>query len=396
MSGVKKAAAHRAGGAARGLSAVRGRGARPRIEATQADRDLAERLAAWFGRAARTELPWRDGPAGARDPYRVLVSEAMLQQTQVSRVLERFPRFMARFPDVRALAAADEHAVLAEWSGMGYYRRARNLHAAAKMIVEEFGGRVPREVESLRRLPGVGRYTAGAIASMAYNEAAPIVDGNVARVLLRIHGRDAASDDRKVQAWLWERAEALAAASDRPGVVNEALMELGATVCVPGPALPRCQACPLNASCAAKREGRQAEIPRPKARARQKNLYCGVVVARRSDGAILMEQRPGKGMWAGLWQAPTLESAERPVSAGEVAAAIGVRAGLLRPESNFEHQTTHRRVLFCVWRAEVDERAAAGISRGLWMTAAKAAGLGLSNAQRRILADALGGGTLWA
>lgn len=320
----------------------------------------------------------------------------MLQQTQVSRVVERFPRFMARFPDVRALAAADEHAVLAEWSGMGYYRRAKNLHAAAKMVVDEFGGEVPREVEVLRRLPGVGRYTAGAIASIAYNQAAPIVDGNVARVLLRVHGRDAASDDKQVQGWLWERAAALAAATDSPGVVNEGMMELGATVCVPGPALPRCEVCPLNAMCVARREGKQAEIPRPKARARQKNLYCGVVVVRRNDGALLMEQRPGKGMWAGLWQAPTVESLEKPVSVGDMAAAVGVRAGLLKPESNFEHQTTHRRVLFCVWRAEVDDCAATAVSRGLWMSAERAAGLGLSNAQRRILADALGGGTLWA
>lgn len=366
------------------------------VEASLADRELATALTRWLTRHAR-DLPWRaSGPPGQRDAYACLVSEAMLQQTQVSRVVERFPKFMARFPTVQALAAADEHDVLAEWSGMGYYRRARNLHAAARLIVEQHGGRVPRQVGELRALPGVGRYTAGAIASIAFDEPAPIVDGNVARVLLRVHGRDAASDDKRVQPWLWAHAEALATASSRPGAVNEALMELGATVCVPCPALPRCEACPLNQWCVARGEGRQAEIPRPKTRARQKNLYCGVALVRRADGALLMEQRPGQGMWAGMWQAPTIESGEQPVSARDVAAAIGIRASLLRPESNFEHQTTHRRVLFSVWRADVDDRAAGSVTRGLWMKVDKLAGLGMSNAQRRILADALGGGTLWA
>lgn len=356
--------------------------------------DIARRLARWFETPGMARsLPWRIGPAGRRDPYAVLVSEAMLQQTQVARVIERFPRFMARFPALAALASAPEQVVLAEWSGMGYYRRARNLHAAAGMIVEEFGGRVPTSVPDLRRLPGVGRYTAGAIASIAFDQPAPIVDGNVARVLLRIHGRDAAADDRSVQPWLWERAGGVAAATGRPGLVNEALMELGATVCLPAPAAPRCDRCPLAERCGAFRTGRQLEIPRARTRARPKFLYCGVVVLTRDDGRVLVEQRPPKGMWAGLWQAPTVEDPHGPVSAAAAAAAVGVPVRGLRPEAAFEHRTTHRRVVFQVWRAA----AAAGFepARGVWMTAARIERMGLSNPQRRILLESAGGGTLW-
>lgn len=367
------------------------RGPRKTVSPTPVD-DLAARLEVWLRKSAR-DLPWRGGPAGQRDPYLVLVSEAMLQQTQVSRVVERFPRFVERFPTVEALASAEGHDVLAEWSGMGYYRRARNLHAAARMIVAEFGGRVPREVTELRRLPGVGRYTAGAVASIAHGVAAPIVDGNVARVLLRIHGRDAASDDKAVQVWLWKQAEAMVGAAESPGAVNEALMELGATVCTPPPTMPRCDRCPVRAACEANRQGRQGDIPRAKVRARQKVMYCGVAVVLREDGHLLVEQRPANGMWAGMWQAPSLESMEAAPTAGELGAAVGVTPRSLRPEASFEHQTTHRRVLFNVWRTEVAADFAA--KRGLWMKTERVAGLPLSNAQRRILLENARGGTLW-
>lgn len=353
---------------------------------------VASRLEAWLLAGSRA-LPWRAGPPGERDPYFVLVSEAMLQQTQASRVVERFPRFIERFPTVGALAAADEHDVLAEWSGMGYYRRARNLHAAARMIVEEFGGRVPREAADLLRLPGVGRYTAGAVASIAHGVPAPIVDGNVARVLLRLHGRDAATDDRSVQGWMWERAGELAASAKSPGALNEALMELGATVCTPPPSMPRCERCPVRALCAARALGVQGDIPRARARAAQRAMYCGVAVVVRADGSLLVEQRPGRGMWAGLWQAPTLESLDAAPTARQLSAEVGLAAGRLRPEASFEHRTTHRRVLFRVWRAEVAADFAAG--RGLWMKPERVAGLPLSNAQRRILLENARGGTLW-
>lgn len=371
---------------------------RPRREDASGTPDPAEvarRLERWIDRPGiARDLPWRTGRAGERDAYLALVSETMLQQTQVSRVRERYPRFIERFPTIQALAAADEHDVLAEWSGMGYYRRARNLHAAAKLIVAEHGGRVPQTAAALARLPGIGRYTAGAIASIAFGEPAPIVDGNVARVLLRIHGRPGASDDQRIGRWLWEQAGALSAAAERPGVLNESLMELGATVCVPAPSAPRCDRCPVSGVCAARAAGTQLEIPRPRVRSRQRRLYCGSVVVRREDGCVLVEQRGPMGMWAGLWQAPTVESMDAAVTAAEAARLVGLPARRLRPESSFEHQTTHRRVEFRVWRAEADTRFVP--PRGVWMTAGRIERLGLSRPQRRILLEGVAGGTLWS
>jgi len=341
-------------------------------------------LTDWFAANAR-ELPWRAAIGVARDPYAVLVSEAMLQQTQVSRVVERFPRFMARFGTVQELADADDRDVLAMWSGMGYYRRARNLHAAAKMIVERFGGRVPRSVDSLRELPGVGRYTAGAIASMAFGEAAPIVDGNVARVLLRVHGRAVRPDDRESQGWLWERAEEVSRAGLRAagaGVANEAMMELGARVCLPLPATPRCGVCPLAGVCAAHREGKEMLIPLPKMAAVRRTVYCAAVVVRDARGRVLLEQRGEGGMWAGLWQSPTVEREDRPPTRAEAARGVGMKAAELEARGGFTHTTTHRDVSFVVYAASNLKQASPGLR---WRARSRLGELGISSAQMRVI-----------
>lgn len=358
------------------------------MPAPGAEHDLAlvRRVARWFGAGARP-LPWRTSP---RDPYRSLVSELMLQQTQVSRVLEKFGAFVARFPTVRELARADERDVLAAWSGLGYYRRARLLHAAAKTIVERHGGRVPQEPEALMLLPGLGRYTAGAIASIVFGQAAPIVDGNVARVFLRISAKPTATDT--AMSWAWKRAERLATLAHRLGVVasfNEGLMELGATICTPG--APRCGSCPVTDLCAARAKGKQGSIPKPKAKAAPKKLVCEVVVVTDRDGRLLVERRGlrGKsgGMWGGLWQAPTHEHARdsAPRGLAGLLELRGVRIGKATLE--FEHITTHRRVLFRVRRVKVS---AAGKLLSLererrWATREEVAELALSNPQRRIL-----------
>ena len=371
------------------------------------DAAIAGAVARWFARNAR-ELPWRVewiggeqvvvGKRGVRhhaerggtqiqrlrrDPYLALVAEAMLQQTQVSRVIEKYGEFVGRFPTVEALAAADEHEVLGLWTGLGYYRRARNLHAAAKMVVAEFGGSVPRGVEELQKLPGVGRYTAGAIASIAHGERAPIVDGNVARVLLRVHGKGAASDDKSVRGWLWERADAMVQAADEPGVFNEGMMELGATVCVPG--TPRCGECPLREMCVARREGRELDIPRPKARTARKDVHCAVVVIRRGDGAMVVEQRGDDGMWAGMWQAPTIERADRPPTATEVGRAVGVTTKTLERTGTFEFLATHRRMVFDVYWVGVAEEYVP--RRGEFRGRAAIARLGMSSPQRRVVLE---------
>jgi A/G-specific adenine glycosylase len=338
-------------------------------------RGIAAAIAGWFEASAR-EMPWR---TRVRDPYVSLVSEFMLQQTQVSRVLEKFGPFVARFPTVQKLAAASEDDVLGLWSGMGYYRRAKNLHAAARVVVERFGGRVPDRVEALLELPGVGRYTAGAIASMVFGKAEPIVDGNVARVLMRIEGKDFAHGSAEGMAWAWERAEGLVAEAgvDRVRVasVNEGLMELGALVCTPKG--PRCGECPVKGMCVAAAEERQDEIPRPKARVKKSRVYCEVVVVKDGRGRVLVERRGDDGMWAGLWQAPTWERA-KAARAREVADWIGGEVVL---RERFEHQTTHREVRFAVWEAE-------GIGDGkgrVFRSLAQIGKLGISNPQRRAL-----------
>jgi A/G-specific adenine glycosylase len=321
-------------------------------------------------------------PEDRRDPYRTLVAELMLQQTQVSRVLGRYEVFIERFPTVEALAAASEDDVLGLWSGLGYYRRARHLLAAARAVAGEHGGVFPRSAIELRRLPGVGRYTAGAIASIAMGLAEPLVDGNVQRVLARLHGRRGALADPAVVRWAWKRAGELVRAASDPGSLNEGLMELGAVVCTPSS--PGCAACPLANLCAARRRGVQHLIPAPKAPASRRRLYCASVLLRDGRGRLAVERRADSGMWAGLWQAPTIERADRAPEADEIAQALGTRAADLNAVESFEHVTTHRLVRFEVWerRGEGRGRLPAGCR---WLSRAGISRLGLSNPQRRIL-----------
>lgn len=379
----------------------------------RSDERLIAALTQWFAAHAR-DLPWRDAAHGSRDPYRVLVSEIMLQQTQVSRAAERFPVFMARFPTVAALAAADEDEVLALWSGMGYYRRARLLHAAARAVAAEHGGTMPRTLEALRSLPGVGRYTVGAIASIAYDAPAAIVDGNVVRVLLRINGREGAADDRETVSWCWaqaarlaERAAAMAAeagagavsdagsAPRGPGAFNESLMELGATVCTPRG--PRCDSCPVATFCIARRDGLQGEIPRPKTPPQRKRVHLAAVVVRDRAGRVLVEQRPARGLWGRMWQVPTVEIGES-ATAAEVLSRLfatlpGATVRSTRKTAERTVQTTHREVLITIYeatppRVEGEMLApppthAAGSRR--WATPEDLAGLGFANWQREIV-----------
>lgn len=340
------------------------------------DQTICRSLEAWFVESAR-DLPWR---TDVRDPYRSLVSELMLQQTQVSRVLEKFGPFLERFPTVEALAAADEEAVLGEWSGLGYYRRARMLHACAKSIVDDHGGAVPRDVESLMALPGIGRYTAGAIASMVFGDREPLVDGNVVRVLQRLHNNPASQTDKETIKWAWARATDLVDASGDPGVLNESLMELGATVCTPKKI--QCHRCPVRSVCKALEAGTTESVPPPKERAKRKELFCASVLVKDESGRVLVEQRDGSGLWGNMWQVPTIERDDRASGADE----IGEGAELIE---SFVHQTTHRIVRFDVYRCDGLEA-----NEGQWfMEMERIESLGISNAQRRIIRL---GDTLWA
>ncbi len=312
----------------------------------------------------------------------------MLQQTQVSRVLEKFDAFLKAFPTISTLARAPEDRVLAAWSGLGYYRRARLLHAAAKAIVQSHNAEVPSSIEHLLELPGIGRYTAGAIASIVFDRPEPIVDGNVARVLLRVHGRDQSAAD--AQDWLWDRAGALVALAESPARLNEGLMELGAIVCTP--ISPRCDRCPVRDDCVARAGGEPERFPRAKKRAVQRALHCEVLLCRDARGRVLVERRPtresGGGLWSGLWQAPTLDMPRRARGASAILKAGGLDPGMpLKRRAAFEHSTTHRRVQFRVWEVPNDWCDALRVARpgAVFRTRSRIARLALSNPQRWIL-----------
>src|SRR5262249_28009150 len=258
-------------------------------------RALRAKLLAWY-RASRRDLPWRR----TRDPYAIWVSESMLQQTRVETVLPYYGRFLTRFPDVASLARADLEQVLQLWTGLGYYSRARNLHRAAREVVARHGGRLPDDPDSLRALPGIGRYTAGAIASIAFDRAEPIVDGNVARVLSRLCGIREEIGTARARRRLWDEAAALADGPE-PGALNQAPMELGAPPRTPR--APRCPACPLTRVCDAHRAGDAESLPRkaPRARAREVQAVAGLVLRR---GRALAVRRPERGLLGGLWELP--------------------------------------------------------------------------------------------
>lgn len=284
-------------------------------------RAIAGALVRWFRRGHR-DLPWRR----TQDPWAVWVSEVMLQQTRVDVVVPYYERFLARFPAVGALATAPLDDVLAGWAGLGYYRRARQLHAAAGSVVRDHAGRVPSDEEALRALPGIGRYTAGAIRSIAFGARAPIVDGNVARVLSRLFALPGGPGDAAWERRLWSLATALVPAAD-PSSFNQGLMELGATVCTPR--APRCDTCPLARFCRARALGRPEAFPPPKPRPRVERVERWALVGTRSrDGALWLRRRDDDEHNAGQWEFPLVApAADGPPGGARILGAI--RHGIL-------------------------------------------------------------------
>jgi A/G-specific adenine glycosylase len=264
--------------------------------------DIAAPLLAWFDHHGRHDLPWQHaGPGNARDAYRVWLSEIMLQQTQVATVIPYFQRFVETLPTLRDLAAADEDTVLALWSGLGYYRRARFLQRAAQECVARHGGELPRDFDALVALPGIGRSTAGAILAQAYGLRFPILDGNVKRVLTRYHGIHGHPGQGAVEKQLWQHADAHTP-SQRVADYTQAIMDLGATVCVRS--RPQCDACPLATDCVARRDGLTAQLPSPKPRKTIPERDTVMLVLRDARGKILLERRGPQGVWSGLWSLP--------------------------------------------------------------------------------------------
>lgn len=295
--------------------------------------DVAGRLLDWYGHSGR-QLPWR----GTRDPYRIWLSEIMLQQTTVAAVIPYYQRFLERFPDVISLAAAPVDEVISLWAGLGYYSRARNLHAAAQQVAERWEGQFPTSVEELCSLPGIGRSTAGAILSIAFDCPAPILDGNVRRVLCRLLAIDADPRSTPVERRLWQAAETLTPA-DRPHDYAQAIMDLGATICAPRS--PDCPACPLNALCQARMLGMEKELPRRRSKAPVPTRHqVGLLLER--NGRFLLRRRPYQGLLGGMWEFPCgeIRGEGDSASAEGLLAELGL-SGDLQPLGSISHTYSH-------------------------------------------------------
>ena len=293
---------------------------------------VAPALLRWSAQHGRHDLPWQRDPT----PYRVWISEVMLQQTQVATVIDYYDRFMQRFPDVATLAAAPLDEVLHLWSGLGYYSRARNLHRAAQLLVEQRGGALPATAAELAELPGIGRSTAAAILALSAGERGAILDGNVRRVLARCFLVTGAPTPSATERRLWQLAE-LCTPHEDVAAYTQAIMDLGATVCVRR--RPLCAACPLEPHCAARRSRRQHEMPAPRARTVRRMRAVVMLLAQRRDGSVLLERRPERGVWGGLWCPPQFPSVE----AAELYAATRLHSAVVDPQSLaiVRHAFTH-------------------------------------------------------
>ncbi|GDY19929.1 A/G-specific adenine glycosylase [Verrucomicrobiota bacterium] len=347
---------------------------------------LVPALLEWFATNAR-KMPWRE----THDPYAVWVSEIMLQQTQVKTVIPYWERWMRDLPDVAALAAAPAAKVLKLWEGLGYYSRARNLHAAAQLIVEKFGGHFPRAFSDILELPGVGRYTAGAIASIAYNDPAPILDGNVMRVLTRVFGIDGDPRGKATNQQLWALAAQLVEhAANQPhsaktracSHLNQSLMELGALVCTPRQ--PACPACPVRQLCVAQRDQRTQELPALAPRgATTARRFVAFVITR--GNRHLVQQRPSGVVNAGLWEFPNLElKAAATPPAERVALPTGRIVRATTSLGSLTHSITRYRITVEVFRAELLEDSPQPDEH--WVSATELEELAFTSAHRKIVA----------
>jgi len=348
-------------------------------------------LLAWYDREKR-DLPWRR----SRDPYRVLVSEFMLQQTRVDVVVPYFERWMEKWPTIRDLAAAPIDDVLAAWSGLGYYRRARHLHALAVRVVAERAGRMPRTAAELLDLPGVGPYTAAAIASIAFDEPVAVVDGNVERVLARllcdqrpaVAARRRTIDEaarRLVTAMTKDDADAVAPPEGlRAGDWNQAMMELGAVVCLPG--APHCLLCPWTRTCIGNRAGLAAELPKRRAKKAAVDVELHAALVRRGEKFLLV-RRPEGSLLSGLWELPTTREGEDAATlAARVADVLGARVSLDAPTRSFRHTITHRRITVHVHESSIESISVREAGDGIaWITTQDLRDFGVSSMTKKAL-----------
>lgn len=330
---------------------------------------LADALLPWFDRAGRKHLPWQQD----RTPYRVWISEIMLQQTQVATVIPYYERFMARFPDVKALAAAPADEVLHLWTGLGYYARARNLHRAAQIVATVHGGVFPETIDEVQALPGIGRSTAGAILALSKSQRHPILDGNVKRVLARCFGVEGFPGELAVERKLWLLADACTP-GEHVASYTQAIMDLGATVCVRS--RPLCAVCPLEEQCVARIEGKQSLLPTPRPKKVRPRRTAHIVILARGDGAVLLERRPPAGLWGGLWTFPQFDDAAAATSWMEESRGDGPRVNL----PPYFHSFTHFDLILhpVLMQNALDTYAIADADRYCWYDPRRPARIGLA------------------
>ncbi len=331
---------------------------------------IAARLLDWHARQGRHDLPWQQH----RTPYRVWVSEIMLQQTQVATVIPYYQRFMERFPTLRALADAPIDDVLHLWSGLGYYARARNLHRAAARVRDEFGGEFPATFSEVEGLPGIGRSTAGAILALSRGERFPILDGNVKRVLSRYFGVKGSPAERAVTERLWKLSDQCTPQLNVE-TYTQAIMDLGATVCTR--TRPLCTYCPLAPGCFALRTGRQGEFPAPRPAPARSTRKVFMVVAVRNDGSVLLERRPESGIWGGLWCLPEFDTLS--AAAGYIRQQLCDAAAQPQSLRSLEHAFTHFDLVITPLLAKCSATAAGVMDAAttVWYNARQPAPVGL-------------------
>jgi len=338
--------------------------------------DFSSRLITWQKQYGRHDLPWQN----TADPYAIWVSEIMLQQTQVSAVIGYYSKFMQRFPDIAALADATQDEVLQHWSGLGYYSRARNLHNAAQTIMDEHDGRFPQDFAAIQTLSGIGRSTAAAIASFAFNQVQTILDGNVKRVLTRHFAIEGWPGTPKIENELWALADTLLPQADMVAY-TQGLMDLGATLCTRSK--PQCQLCPLHETCRAHQEHRVHQLPTPKPRKATPEKHTTMIILQQGD-SVMLEKRPPTGIWGGLWSFP--EAGDNDDYATVAQHRFGVIASLKQPLPALSHAFTHFKLHIKPQPLEVTAHNSKVSEAGhVWLSIEDAIGAAIPTPVRKIL-----------
>lgn len=352
----------------------------PTVAAMTGARELQDAVLGWYDRHRR-DLPWRSPPGAVPDPYHVWLSEIMLQQTTVATVGPYYKGFLARWPTVAALAAAPLDNVLAAWAGLGYYARARNLHRCAQVVVEDHGGRFPADEDALRALPGIGVYTAAAIAAIAFERPTVPVDGNIERVVARLNAVETPLPGAKPEL---RRLAATLATDRRPGDFAQALMDLGATICTPR--RPACALCPLSGACAGRRAGIAETLPRKAPKKARPHRHGVVFWAVRPDGRVLLRRRPARGLLGGMMEIPSTDWRGSPWSHDEACTRAPVSADWRAMNGTVRHVFTHFSLDLSVVSGAVAGDDPAGVPAGIWVPPSEFGGLALPSVMRKVVA----------